>query len=105
MITSLIKRFVAKKASFPNLPEKDRAALDALAKGYALWDASSKQSFQKSTRLESAVLLDKALQQISATESRTQTNRTSSEKWLQRAFLYLFPPQSSITMGTWQMRL
>ena len=105
MIASLIKKIIATKGTVPHHPDTDQAALQALAKGYQIWDASTKTSLQKSTRLESTAMLEKALHQLSAAESIPKTERHTSEKWLQRAFLYLFPPQSSITMGTWLMRL
>lgn len=104
MIVSYIKIIVARGWPLPEGLSHSDKDLDALAKGYKIWDEVSDHSLENHCKHESQTMLEMALQQISSEEKRYKKKGFNPEIYLQRAFLYLFPPQSSITMGTWQMR-
>jgi hypothetical protein len=103
-----IKRLVVKgKVPFGSVfPFGENEGLPELMEGYQNWyeESISTADFYKSVRKESHLLLEDALASLPDQKVPAEPSN-STESMLVKAFLYLFPPQSSITMGTWQMRL
>ncbi|MEZ4981939.1 MAG: hypothetical protein R2769_10200 [Saprospiraceae bacterium] len=103
-----IKRLVVKgKIPFgSSFPFDEGEGLPELMEGYKIWydQSASTADFYKNVKNESHLLLEDALASLPDHKVSTQKSN-STESMLVKAFLYLFPPQSSITMGTWQMRL